>query len=278
MFTWDDSREVYTFVSISDVSSLDTAPDVYLSKYVDTSKSYSSQLYTGISQIKVSLRNTTININNTNTSQFTKSSVLELDLSKFIGISPQDTQSIVYFYIRLFSIIYCKLTIPTHAIKFQDFTEGYFYNALDIDKFYTFQDVSSRVFCMSKDDDNVIFLVTREVIKNPIAPGIPVTAFSTSLEHDDILSDYLNTSERYIEDAVIPNYNFPYFQVGDNVIFVRDDGVKFSGLVITSISNDRVYFSSPSWSIGDKGYLTYHTYSACTTRQRKFFFLDINNW
>ncbi len=278
VFTWDHTREVYTFVSISDISSLDTAPDAYLSKYVDTSKSYSSELYTGISQIKISLRNTVININNTNTSQFTKSEVLEIDLSKYIGITPADTQSIVYFYIRLFSVIYAKLTIPTHALKFEDFTEGHFYNALDIDKFYTFQNVSSRVFCMSKDGDNIIFLVTRDIVKNPVAPAILVEALSSVLTADANFTEFINTTGETIETAVVPNYSIHYFEAGDKVMFVRSDGVKFNGLTITSVSGNIIAFSSPIFTPGDKGYLTYDEFSVCVARQQKFFFLDTNNW
>jgi hypothetical protein len=279
VFTWDYSEEVFTFMNISDVSSLDSISDAYLAKYNDISKSYTARAYTGISQISVKLWNTTININNTNTSQFASKDVFEIDLSKIYGIERSDVNSIIFYYIRLFAIIYSELTIPTHAIKFEDFTEGLFYNILDIDKFYTFQDVSTRAFCLSKDEDNIKFLITRDVEKNMIAPALTgeVTATNT-FTHDDTIQDFIDTDEDNVEDAKIERYDFPYFTFRDKLMFVKDDGTKITNLQILSISNKSITFYTSVLTIGDKGYLTYDDYSSILARQQNFFFLNVNEW
>jgi len=278
VFTWNSTREAYTFMSISDISSLDTVEDVGLSKYVNTKTNYKSSIYSGIGQISVKLRNSTVNINNTNTSQYSRND-LEIDLSDFIGIKAEDVLDISFFYTRVFSVIYSELTIPTHELMFEHFREGRFYNALDIDKFYTFQNVSSKVFCLAKDEKNIVFLVTRDVIKNPIAPGIPVEAVTTSvLAHEDNLSEYLETYRENIEDAVIMDYNYPFFASGDNVTFIKESGAELAGLVINSINQDGIDFTGSPFIIGEKGYLTYNSYTGLPARQQKFFFLDQNNW
>jgi len=279
VFTWDYTEEVYTFMNISDVTTLDTVTNVTLASYKDITKSYSSQAYTGISQISVKLWNTVININNTNTSQFANKDVFEIDLSKIYGVKPSDINSIIFYYIRLFSIIYSELTIPTHAIKFQDFTEGFFYNILDIDKFYTFQDVSSRAFCLSKDENNIKFLITREVEKNMISPALTGSIVATNqFEHDNTIQDFLETTEDNVEDAEIARYNYKYFEVGDKVMFVKDNGTKTAGLTITSIASNTITVSPSSLTISDTGYFTFDNYSVCNARQKLYFFLNVNNW
>ncbi len=279
VFTWDYSEEVFTFMNISDITTLDTVTDAYLAKYKDVSKSYSTSVYTGISQISVKLWNTTINVNNTNTSQFANRDVFEIDLSKIYGIERSDVNSIIFYYIRLFAIIYSELTIPTHAIKFQDFIEGFFYNILDIGKFYTFQDVSSKAFCLSKDEDNIKFLITRDVEKNMIAPALTGEVTATNIfTHDDTIQDFLDTTEDNVEDAKIERYDFPYFAFRDRLMFVKDDGTKITNLQILSISNKSITFYTSVLTIGDKGYLTYDNYANAVARQRNFFFLNINNW
>lgn len=279
VFTWNQSRGLYTFVSISDVSSLDAVSSIELSSYNKISSPYRSSLYTGISQISIKLANYTINVNNENATQYTSSQVLEIDLTKFIGIKGSDVKNIAFFYSRLFSIIYSKLVIPTHEVMFEQFEEGRIYSATDIDKFYTFQNVSSKIFCVSKDESNIIFLIIRDVVKNPISPAIRVKAIdSTTLQQVGLISDYLLTTKINVEDAEIEGYNYKYFDDSDVVNFINDDGTTSTTLTISDVVNDTIVFSGTSFTTGDEGYLMYDIYTNCTTRQRVFFFLDINSW
>lgn len=61
-------------------------------------------------------------------------------------------------------------------------------------------------------------------------------------------------------------------------MMVKDDGTRINGLTISSINDDIIELTGHTFIIGETGYLTYDTYSACVIRQQLFFFLNNSVW
>jgi hypothetical protein len=277
VFTWNHHLAKYTVIQISDISSLDNVANRTISKYVNIKSNYSSKPYSGIAQISIKLENNVkINLNSINIMQFAKDSILELDLTKYMDIRPRDVKDVLFFYSRLFSVIYSELTIPTHYSKFKDFKEGCFYNITDLDKFFTFQNISSKVFCLKKDEDKVTFLVTRNIVKNPIAPAIYGKMDSTNKFLAINFRDYLDCMCSDIENAKIEYYDYKYFMQDDIVEFIDSSGVK-TQCKITDISGNLISLDA-SFTAGTYGFLTYAKATEVNTRQQIFFYLDNSEW
>ncbi len=277
VFTWDASLQKYAVIQISDTSSLDTVASLNISDYLKINDSYKSELYTGIAQISVKTENGVINLNSINVMQFAKDSRLDIDISNYQDVSIAGIKNTLFYYNRLFSVVYSKLTIPTHYKKYYDFKEGHFYDFNDIDKFFTFQNISNRAFCLKKDEGEITFLITRTLIKNPIAPALNGKMTATNIfTHDDHIRNFLDCSCSEVEDAKIARYDYPFFAVDDFVIFIDETGARTS-CKITAISGKSMKLDT-SFTAGTKGFLTYDKATVVNTRQQIFFFLDNNRW
>lgn len=276
IFSWKQDEEVYKYIGFSDITSFDVAEDIELNKLLKFDSNYSTQLYSGISEIVINAEFGKVVLKSVNISKFANKK-LEIDLSDYKAIEFNDLLPILFFYNRLFSVIYSKLTIKTSIKRFNSVKIGKIYNITDINKFFSFQNVTSKAVCIGFDNDTTDFLLIRNLIKHPIAPAV-VGSFTSSntfevSENPQILNDTYKTD---LDEIGISEYHYKFFEINDYVAVFDENGNK-TDCKITNINATEIELDA-SFSIGLRCFITYANYDNIAVRQNKFFYLNINNY
>jgi len=276
VFAFNQSIGKFGFTPISAPLTLETIDGRVLKDFKQRKSPIKSELYNGIANITISHDVATYNFRSPQVNSFSDFAKLEIDLTKS-NIKIEDLKQVGLKYIEQFSLIYSILTIPSSSFVYDYFEEGKYYNATDLDKIYTFQELSNLVFCIGKDDDDIKLLVVKDTIKSPISPSVPIQSISNVIhfgwsDKEWNIKDFLRTTQDKL-DAILQPYDIPFFDVGFKYLLnERASGTMYH---ITGGSATSGSFLNTDAPIPDGNYwLHYDDYSVVIAAQQLWHFYD----
>lgn len=288
----DKTTGRYELKSLSPTLSFQANTEIKMLDYMKSDVSYKIQKQENIKRIVVTYtdkkgnnKKLTFNITNVLSGK-----ELQIDLTAFTNINYSSIFSMIQRYFYDTGFVYAVVEFESTELVLTTLKIGEIYKFNDV-LMYSFQDVTSYCMFLGSDGSTFKFAILKNYEKTLISPAVPVKYKSSyevefgwlSSEFSDFeLQDFLNISGTSILPTLqnasftLNDVEINYFEVGDKInLYDFENDFNFFA-TITDITGNVVTLDD-NFNTNDY-WLLYDVYSNANTRQKKFFYLNINKY
>lgn len=297
---FDSSLGLYSFKQINFLSNQFPITEVNIKDYIDKTTRPLVTTFKGIS--KAIIETSSLKI------EFRNPLSLSLGLNKEFNFKLPDgifmeekfnPNSHIQILFALFGIIYGKIKVTSHIFLSDSIIVGNVYRLSDLKDssliFDTLQNVSDLCYCISKDNDDIEFIIIKDQIEDPLCPSLAMEVLTydsgskiatlqvTQTIKADILnrcSDDFDIDNFDFKDFIQPDSRYSYFDVGYSV-FIRETTTSvYCFGAVTDLTLDVMTVlidnSSNEPVIGDTYIVSYGLFdSGLPTNQKHWAYLDV---